>query len=165
MSLTVFKSNGLNDQDFEHGTLQKRPPLSFIPRVEKEIEGFVPPTRKITFLELVEEKVVIFTGTTPEAYMQLQDTYEGLLRKKGYRKQYDKSEVVLKKAENRLDIHIETRLSQSDETNLTSESESEDEFDQKLAKARQAGTTDIRKKKKADKQDRKSTRLNSSHRT
>ena len=42
--------------------------------------------------------------------------------------------------------------SQSDEANLASESESEDEFDQKLAKARQAGTTAVRKKKKADKQ-------------
>ena len=94
MSLTAFKSDGLNDQDFERGTLQKRPPLLFIPRVEKEIEGFVPPTRKITFSELVEEKVAIFSGTTPEAYVQLQDTYEGLLRKKGYREQYDKSEQI-----------------------------------------------------------------------
>ena len=103
MSLTAFKSDDLNDQDFERGTLQKRPPLSFIPRVEKEIEGYVPPTRKITFSKLVEERVAIFSGTTPEAYVQLQDTFEGLLRKKGYREQYDKSEVVLKEAENRLE--------------------------------------------------------------
>jgi len=120
--------------------------------VEKEIEGFVPPTRKITFSELVEEKVVIFTGTTPEAYVQLQDTYEGLLRKKGYREQYDKSEVVLKEAENRLDIHIETRPSQSDEEAPASKSESKDEFDQKLARARQAGSTSLHKKKKAKEQ-------------
>ena len=64
-------------------------PLSFIPRAEREIEGFIPPTRKITLSELVEEKVILFRGTTPEAYVQLQDTYEGLLRKKGYREQYD----------------------------------------------------------------------------
>ena len=147
MSLTAFKSDGLYDQDFERGTLQKCPPLSFIPRAEKEIEGFVPPTRKITLSELVEEKVILFTGTTPEAYVQLQDTFEGLLRKKGYHEQYDKSEVVLKEAENRLDIHIKTRpTSQSDEANLASESESEDEFDQKLAKACQAGSTALRKK-------------------
>ena len=69
----------------------------FIHRVEKEIGGFVPPTRKITFSELVEEKVVIFTGTTPEAYVQLQDTYEGLLRKKGFREQYDNLRSCLKK--------------------------------------------------------------------
>ena len=118
MSLTAFKSDGLNDQDIERGTLQKHPPLSFIPRVEKEIEGFIPPTRKNTFSELLEEKVVIFTGTTPQAYVQLQDTYEGLLRKKCYREQYDKSEVVLKEAENRLGIHIKTRPSQSNEANI-----------------------------------------------
>ena len=136
----------------ERGTLQKRPPLSFIPHVVEEAEGFVPPTRKTKISELIKEKVVLFTGTTPEAYVQLQDTSEGLLRKKGYREQYNKSEVVPKEAENRLDIHIKTRPSQSDEANLASESESEDEFNQKLAKARQAGTTAVRKKKKADKQ-------------
>ena len=116
--------------------------------MEKEIEGFVPPTRKITFSELVKEKVVIFTGTTPESYVQLQDTYEGLLRKKGYREQYDKSEVVLKEAENRLDIHVETaRPEPADEEAPASESESEDEFEQQLARACHAGITAAARKK------------------
>ena len=104
MSLTAFQNDGLNDQDLERGMLQKRLPLSFIPHVVEEAEGFAPPTRKIKISELVEEKVVLFTGTTPEAYVRLQDSYEGLLRKKGYCKLYDKSEVVLKEAENCLDI-------------------------------------------------------------
>ena len=51
-----------------------------------------------------------------------------------------------------MDIHLETKPSQSDEENLASESESEDEFEQKLVKARQAGTTAVCKKKIADKQ-------------
>ena len=146
MSLTAFQNKGLNNQDVEREMLQKRPPLSFIPHVVEEAEGFVPPTRKIKISELVEEKVVLFTGTTPEAYVQLQDTYEGLLRKKGYRELYDKSEVVLKEAENRWDIHIETKPSEFDEENLASDSESEDEFEQNLAKARQVAPAAVRKK-------------------
>jgi len=81
-------------------------------------------------------------------YVQLQDTYEGLLRKKGYREQYDKSEVVLKEAENRLDIHVETaRPEPADEEAPASESESEDEFEQQLARARHAGITAAARKK------------------
>jgi len=152
MSLTAFQNNVLNDQDLERGTLQKRPPLLFIPHVAEEAEGFVPPTTKIKISELVEEKVVLFTGTTPKAYVQLQDTFEGLLRKKGYRELYDKSEVMLKEAENRLDIHIKMKPDEADENKIASDSESEDEFEQNLAKARQVALAAARKKKAAGKQ-------------
>ena len=97
---------GLKDRDYERGRPRGPPPLAFLPAKEGKNEAAIEKKMvKIKINDTLTESVNEFNSGTPEAYIRLIDTYEGLKRRMGLQDSWDARLNIQKGHDSDLQLH------------------------------------------------------------